>query len=328
MGDILKGKVAVITGSGQGIGRAIAMGYARQGARIVTNNRAPKDKSKTKASFMLSDEERAGMSPKDREWVEKGEAKLSGDAESTARAIREMGGEAVSFFGDITDYESAGQLINTALDAYGKIDILVNVAGSFAMCPFEEMSPETFAKVTSVKLNGYFNTMRHAVPHMLAQGGGRIVNCTSRAYLGDVFKHAEYCAANAGVVGLTRATAKEYWDRNIMVNAFSPFAKTRAAYELELKEKYGDIIIGGAKAPTVDVTPEPETVVPLIVYLGSDQCKGVSGAVFEVAGSTVTRYSDPCTCAVLTKPGEWTDEEFMREVPKLLTEYRSIADLR
>ncbi len=125
------------------------------------------------------------------------------------------------------------RLIQTAIDSFGRIDILVNVAGAFGFSPIEKMSEELWDKVTLVKPKGYFNTMRHAVPHMIKQKWGRIINCTSRAFLGDVIKHTEYCAANAGVVGLTKAVAIELHKYGITCNAFSPWALTRASYELD-----------------------------------------------------------------------------------------------
>jgi 3-oxoacyl-[acyl-carrier protein] reductase len=140
--------------------------------------------------------------------------------------------EAVAFFGDISDFNAAKQLIQTAVDHFGRIDILVNVAGTFGISPVWEITEETLDRVNNTKPKGCFNTIRHAVHFMIDQKWGRIINATSRAFLGDVLRHAEYCAANAGVVGLTRAVAKELYCHGITCNAISPFARTRAAVEL------------------------------------------------------------------------------------------------
>ena len=328
MGDILKGKVAVITGSGQGTGRAIALGFAAQGCKVVTNNRAPRKATDTGMSGgAFREEDLDKLSAEDREWLLNATKEESGDAETTAQAIRDAGGEAVACFANIADYEDAGRLIQTAIDTYGRIDILVNVAGGFGFSPFEEMTPELFERVNSVKPKGYFNTMRHAVPHMIKQGGGRIINATSRAFMGDVFKHVEYCTANAGVVGLTRGAAIELWDRNITVNAFGPWAKTRAAFELEMHNKMDAVTIGNAKVPPASITPTPDKIVPFLVYLASDQADKISGSIFTVGGSTIALHSEPVICNTMSKPDDWTCEEFMEAAPRFFQGYKSIADL-
>jgi len=146
--------------------------------------------------------------------------------------IRETGGEAVPFFGDVSNFKVASKLIQTAVDSFGKIDILVNTVGTFGFSPIWKMTEELWDHVTLVKPKSHFNCIRHAAPIMMEQKWRRILNCTSRAFLGDVIRHAEYCAANAGVVGLTRAVAIELYPYGITCNAFSPFARTRASFEL------------------------------------------------------------------------------------------------
>ncbi len=333
MGDILKGKVAVVAGSGQGVGRSIALALAEEGARVVTNNRAKN--SKTRA--LIEDAQLESMDAEKREQFEKQTEAISGDAGTTAQLIKERGGEATPFYGDISDFNVAEKLIQTAVDAYGSIDILVNVAGSFGFSRIEKMTEELWDKVTLVKPKGYFNCIRHAAPHMMKKKWGRILNCTSKAWLGDVIKHAEYCAANAGVVGLTKAVAIELYSYGITCNAFSPWAKTRASYELDTYSAAVDeddspflrkmpSIPGGRSM--ADITPGPEFIAPFLVYLATDAAKDISGSVFSLGGNTIGMYSEPIISRNLVKYGErpWTLEELMTQVPRgLLAGYQSPA---
>ena len=218
MGDTLRGKVAIVTGSGQGIGRAIALALAREGAKVVTNNRKP---GSTKFAI-LGDAQLDALSNEKKEWVLKLSKEYSGDAETTAQKIRDLGSEAVPFFGDVSNFEVAGKLIQKAVDSFGKIDILVNVAGTFRFSAIWEMTEETWDYVNNVKSKSYFNCIRHATPLMMKQKWGRILNCTSQSWAGDVLKHAEYAAANASVVGLTRAVASELYTYCIFGGLVSP----------------------------------------------------------------------------------------------------------
>jgi 3-oxoacyl-[acyl-carrier protein] reductase len=317
MGDTLKGKVAVVTGSGQGIGRGIALTMAKEGAKVVTNNRKPG----STGFAILKDAQLKELNEKQREWVYKVLKEYSGDAETTASTIREQGGEAVAFFGDISNFVVAGKLIQKAVDIYGKIDILVNVAGTFGFSPIWEMTEELWDHVTVVKPKGYFNCIRHAVPFMMKQKYGRILNCTSLAWAGDSLKHAEYATANAGVVGLTRAVASELYPYGITCNAFSPYARTRAS--LELIAYY----LAAARETTppsvlesqLEMTPDPEGVGPLLVFLASDAAAKVSGSVFSSSASNIGMFCDAEIRRSITKSdGSFTVEEIMQQVPRSL----------
>ena len=313
MGDRLKGRVAVITGSGQGIGKAIAIGLAKEGAKVVTNNRRP-------GSTGLStygEEFAKKLNEEEKEQAQQ----LSGDAETTAKEIS-----------DVSDFKTAGRMIETAVDNFGKIDILVNNAGTFRRAFIWELSEEAWDYVVLAKLKGAFNCIRHASPLMKEQKWGRIVNCISRAWLGNV-EHPNYSAANAGVVGLTRSVAREMYQYGVTCNAYAPLATTRGIISLRARTK----IIAEAGTPirperdttavTMEAPPGPEGLAQFIVYLATDEAAYISGTMFRITGNQIAVFSEPEEKKVIEKEvGLWTMDELAEQVSKVLLEgYQSPA---
>ena len=321
----LEGKVAVVAGSGQGIGRAIALQLAQEGAKVVTNNRKP---GSTGMAF-ITDEQLAALNEKDRQWLLDGMKAEAGDAGTTANKIKEMGGEAIPFFGDVSKFDVAEEMMKAAADGFGKIDILVNVVGTFGFSAIWEMSEETWDHVCGIKPKAHFNTIRHALPYMMEQKWGRIINCTSGAFSGSD-KHTNYATANAGVLGLTWSVAQEVYKYGITCNAFAPAARTRAAYELETYTK----VVGKENSPMgysqvsiMDVSPPPEDLAPFIAYLSTEEAGNISGSVFFLGGNSINMYGELTMAKSIYKPGDrWTVDELKQQVPMgLLRGYRSPA---
>ncbi|HEY78533.1 MAG TPA: SDR family NAD(P)-dependent oxidoreductase [Dehalococcoidia bacterium] len=290
MGDRLKGRVAIVTGSGQGIGKAIALALADEGASVVTNNR------------------RAGTP--------------GGDAETVAKEISDRGGQAVPFFGSVADFAVAQKIVQMAVDNFGRLDILVNNAGADAPKMVWNMSEEEWDRCVDSFLKGSFNCIRHATGLMREQRWGRIINTTSTAWLGAV-GHCNYGAAKAGLVGLTRNVAREVGRYGITCNAYAPTAATRFTLAEDVvagfRKRYEAGLMTKERFEELTNPPGPETVAPFIIYLCTDEAADINGQVFDVTGGNIAIYSEPVKMRSIDKvQGLWTVEELIEQVPKVL----------
>ncbi len=265
MGDWLKDKVAIITGSGQGIGKAIAISFAQEGAKVVTNNR------------------RAGAE--------------GGDAETVAKEITDKGGQAIPFFGSVSDFAVAEKIVKTAVDKFGRVDILVNNGGADSPKMVWNMAEEDWDKCVDSFLKGAFNCTRHVAGLMRDQKWGRIINTTSTAFTGTV-GHCNYGAAKAGLVGLTRAVARELGKSGVTCNAYCPTAATRFTLAPDVvagfKKRYEAGLITKQALDTLLNLPGPETVAPFLVYLCTDAASNINDRCFMsteiVLGSMLSQY--------------------------------------
>jgi NAD(P)-dependent dehydrogenase (short-subunit alcohol dehydrogenase family) len=292
MGDLLKDRVAIVTGSGQGIGRAIAIAMAKEGAKVVTNNR------------------RAGSA--------------GGDAETVANEIKITGGQATAFFGSISEFDVAEKLMEATVKSFGRVDILINNAGADAPRMVWNMSEEDWDKCLDSYLKGSFNCIRFASALMREQRWGRIINTTSTAWLGTV-GHCNYGAAKAGIVGLTRAVAREVGRYGVTCNAYAPTAATRFTISGEViegfKKRYEAGLMTKERFEELTNPPAPETVAPFIIYLCTDAAADINGQVFDVTGGSIALYSEPVKKkSIDKKDGLWTVEELVELVPKVLLE--------
>ncbi len=292
MSERLKDKVAIITGSGQGIGGAIAIALAAEGAKVVTNNRRPGTEG--------------------------------GDAETTAGQIIEAGGQAVPFYGSISDFTVAEKLIQTALDNFGRLDILINNAGADQPHMVWNMTEEEWDNCVDSFLKGAFNCTRFACGVMREQKWGRIINTTSTAWLGTV-GHCNYGAAKAGLVGLTRAIAREMGRYQVTCNAYAPTAGTRFTLSEEIvagfTKRYESGLMTKERYEELTNPPGPETVTPFLIYLCGDKAADINGQVFDVTGGNIAFYSEPVKAKTINKTeGMWTVEELEDLVPRVLLE--------
>lgn len=325
---VLEGRVAIVTGSGQGIGRGIAIGLAREGCAVVTNNRK-------KGTVSAAAYDKDSMPAEDYEEMKS----LAGDAEGTARLIADEGGTAVPCYADVSKWEDAERLVQTAIDEFGRIDIVVNNAaglGSGSICALDEA---TWDKLTVTKMKGAFNVMHFAVPHMIEQGFGRVFNCSSDAWVGLVDNDA-YSAGNAGIVGLTWAAAKELYRHGITVNAFCPQgASPSHAVEYNKMVRHVKEMTGQEPDPKLLAVVEadhgdPANLGPFFAYLSTPEAGHISGEVFAVKSSgRFERYAYPTTVAQISKePGEgplWDVSDLAKTFPQLLGEnYQSHAAQR
>ncbi|MDR0469468.1 MAG: SDR family NAD(P)-dependent oxidoreductase [Peptococcaceae bacterium] len=329
MANALKGKVAIVTGSSQSVGRAVAIALAAEGAKVVTNSR----KAGGTKFLNIKEAEYNSWSKERQAEYDELLKKIGGDAEDTAQYIRDHGGEAVACFGDISVFDTGEKLAKCAVDNFGTVDILVNVAGGFGGGGVESVSEEQYDSNNNIKPKGYFNVIRAVVPIMKEKKWGRIVNCTSKAFQGDVVKFTQYVVCNAGVVGLTRGLALDLWKYGITVNAFSPHSKNRGGYEGVFKadESTRRVAIEGKPAfPTFDSQPEPEFNAPFICWLCTERAGKVSGSVFSFHSNEISLHQEPSAQVIINKPSEWgpwTQEELLEECKRrLFMNYKSIVE--
>jgi len=316
----LEGKVAIVTGSGQGVGRGIAIVLAREGASVITNNRKRQSWNNVVVDPNLEEAERQEI------------LTLKGDAEKTASEIIAEGGEAIPCYGNVADFDTAGKLVQKAIDKYGRIDILVNNAAVLGSGMLSEISEADWEYQIVTKLKGAFNCMSHAVPYMVKQKFGRVINISSDAWVG-MAGVAAYSAANAGLVGLTKSTSKELYRFDITVNSVCPQAAspghTTEFIKMKKKLESRGIKINEDMLEDLKATHGPaENMAPFVVYLASEEAAFISGAVFSVtANGRVSIYSEPVQIQTIKKDNSpWTVEELIKVVPeKLLKDYESIA---
>ncbi|OPG11246.1 SDR family oxidoreductase [Microbispora sp. GKU 823] len=291
---ICRDRVVIVTGAGRGLGRAHALEFARQGAKVVVND--------------------LGVSLSGEGGPDTGSG---GPAQDVVEEIRALGGEAVADRSDIATDEGARRLVATAIEHFGRLDVLVNNAGFLRDRMLVNLSEDEWDAVIRVHLKGHFLPLKHAGLHWRAESkagrpvDARVVNTSSGAGLLGSVGQGNYSAAKAGIVGLTLVAAAELGRYGVTVNAIAPAARTR------MTEQVFAATMAAPGEGAFDAMA-PENVSPLVVWLGSAESKDVTGRVFEVEGGRICVMEGFRHGPVADKGARWDPAEIGPEVAKLL----------
>ncbi|MEU3779275.1 SDR family oxidoreductase [Streptomyces sp900129855] len=291
MSGICDERVVVVTGAGRGLGRAHALAFAAQGARLVVNDLG------------------VGLD---------GTPGADSPAARVAEEIRTAGGEAVAHEGDIATPQGAASLVATALQTYGRLDTLVNNAGFLRDRMLVNLDEDDWDAVVRVHLKGHFLTLKHAAAHWRAEAkagrtpAARIVNTSSGAGLLGSVGQGNYSAAKAGIVALTLVAAAELARYGVQANAIAPAARTRMTERTFAENMTAPETGFDAMAP--------DNVSPLVVWLGSAASEGVTGRVFEAEAGRITVMDGWRAGPTADKGARWDPAEAGTAVRTLLTE--------
>jgi NAD(P)-dependent dehydrogenase (short-subunit alcohol dehydrogenase family) len=273
---IVSGKVAIVTGAGRGIGRAIALGLATEGARVVVCD-------------IGANLQGAGSD--------------AGPAQAVVDEVKKAGGQAIASTLSIAEPKNADEIVKAALTAFGRVDILVNNAGILRDVIFHKMSHADWSDVLNVHLNGSFNMSRACAAVFREQNAGAFVHMTSTSALVGNFGQANYMAAKYGIVGLSRSIALDMQRFNVRSNCIAPFAWTRMIDSIPAQSE--------AEKRRVALFQEmtPEKIAPLVVYLGSDRADGITGQIFGVRNNEVFLFNQPRPIRTIHRSDGWTPEK-------------------
>jgi NAD(P)-dependent dehydrogenase (short-subunit alcohol dehydrogenase family) len=278
---VMDGKVALVTGAGRGVGRGVALALAKAGAAIVVND----------LGVTLS-----------------GESGEASPAQDVANEIIAAGGRAIANGDSVARFDGAQAMVQAAIEAFGRIDAVVNNAGNLRDSLFHKMTEEEFDSVIAVHLKGSFNTSRAAAPFFKAQASGAYVHMTSTSGLIGNFGQANYAAAKLGIVGLSKSIALDMQRFNVRSNAVAPFAWTRMIDSIPTNTPEQQKRVEGLKKLV------PEKIAPFVTALLSDAGKGVSGQIFGVRNNEIYLFSQPRPIRTAHTSEGWTAETIAERV--------------
>jgi NAD(P)-dependent dehydrogenase (short-subunit alcohol dehydrogenase family) len=282
---MLKGKVAVITGAARGIGREIALLMARQGAQVVVN---------------------------DYGGTEAGSGGASAPADEVVNEITQAGGKAVANYDSVATMAGGQAIIKTAVDTFGRIDVVVNNAGILRDRMIFNMTEEEWDAVINTHLKGSFAVTRAAAPLMREQKWGRFINMTSTSGLIGNVGQANYAAAKLGIFGLTKATALDMARYNVTANCISPFAWTRMIGTIPTETPAQKARVEKIKKLS------PAHIAPIAVFLASDAAKDVTAQIFGVRGKEIMLFGHERPIMRVHNSEGWTSESFAEMFPGTL----------
>ena len=288
MGNRLEGKVAIVTGGGGGIGRGVCRLLAEEGASVVVN---------------------------DVGGAVDGTGTSTGPADELVSEIKENGGIAVSNYDTIATMEGAGKLVQAAIDNFGRVDILMHVAGILRDRMVFNMTEEEWDSVIKVHLTAYFNLAKHASVIMRKQNFGRLIGFTSSSGLTGNAGQANYSAAKAGIAGMTRCLAIDLGRNGITANAIAPTAMTRMTESVPQQIQQGKFD-EDQKAQRMDL--DPAQIAPLTAYLCSEQAWDINGKIFYSSGKKIAIGHDVLPFRSINKPASWDIDDLSIMVPDLL----------
>ena len=302
----LQDKVAIVTGGGRGVGRAVALLFAKEGAKVVI------------ADMGVAVDGSGGS---------------EGPAASVAQEIEAAGGQAIANTGDVSNWSDAEALVQAALDEWGKLDILVNVAGNFNSNNIVNCTPDQLEALFRVHMQGAMATSHFAAIHWQERGVdgggyGRLINFTSDSGMGGVPDTFTYAAVKAGIVGLTRSAANALVNYGVTANCMTHGAHTRMAdtYNAETAAEY-QRETGRLPHEDTEFYRRPEHVAPLILYLASPQAANISGRIFGAYPNKYVRWSEPEHDRTVDYEGSWDIDELFKIFPEKLGDGLSLDDL-
>ena len=278
---LLDGKVVIVTGAGRGIGRGVAMALADAGAKVVVNDLGAS----------------AG-----------GEGDDTSPATEVVEEISAVGGEAVANFNSVAEWDSAHEIVQEAIDRFGRIDGLVNNAGILRDAIFHKMTEDNFDIVLKVHLKGSFNMSRACAPHFRQQESGSMVHMTSTSALIGNLGQANYMSAKLGIVGLSKSIALDMARYNVRSNCISPFAWSRLFGNVPTDTPEQKARVEIIKQMT------PEKIAPLATALLSDAAKDVTGQIFAVRNNEIFLMSQSRPIRTAHTADGWTPETVSERV--------------